>query len=300
MGLCKSLVNLGASVCDNPISVASRLIFVPLVGASGQANGFDTDEAVTKAGVETMINAANRQDRIYPLPILEDVESKRGDAAFHEFKSGAKKFVKYGTKHLSAFIPMQHAQFLEKLKAWNGQKFGVFIVDLKGNFIYQTDAATREKVLPFPVDGNSFVADYVDPTYSEVNMVKMDFDYKVSAKDEMMRFIPASALDFNALDEDEVYALWDVKAEVSNESTAGFDLKLVTDYGVPVTSLEQTDFSITDQEGDAATITGVTIAEDGTYTIACDSLIGGEILKVVATQNRYDFSALAALTVTIP
>lgn len=294
------MVNLGASVCDNPVSVASRLILVPLAGSGGQANGFESDDQVNLLTLEARLNSPNKVDRFYPLPVLENVESKRGDAAFHEFSSGAKKFVKYGTKHFTAVIPMQHGQFLEKLKAWNGQKFGVFIIDIKGNFIYLTDKATRKKVLPFPVDGNSFVADFVDGTYSEVNMVKMDFDYKVSASDEMMRFIPASGLDFNGLDEDEVYAVWDVLAEVSNESVAGFDLKLTTDYGVAVTVLEQSDITVTDDTGTPVTVTGASVGEDGTYTITCDSLSGGEVLEVSAVKDRYDFSALSKLSISIP
>lgn len=300
MGLCKELVNLGASVCDNPVSVASRLIFVPLTGSSGEANGFESDDLVNLAGIEAKLNAPNKMDRFYPLPVLENVESKRGDAAFHEFSSGAKKFVKYGTKHFTAYIPMQHGQFLEKLKAWNGQKFGVYIIDIKGNFIYQTDKATRKKVMPFPVDGNSFVADFVDGTYSEVNMVKIDFDYKVSASDEMMRFIPASVLDFNGLDEDEVYAIWDVAAEVSNESVSGFDLKLTTDYGVPVTVLELADITVKDETDSPVTVSGVSVGDDGTYTVTCDSLSGGETLTVSATKDRYDFSALNRLSIQIP
>jgi hypothetical protein len=214
IGISKALKNLGSTPNENPMAVARRLIFVPLLGADGAPNGFDSSGEVNKSAITGKLNAMNLRDRFFPLPETENVESTKGDTVFHEFNSGTKKFVKEGIRHFKGLLVQEHPLFLEKIKAWSGQRFGVYIIDYKGNFIYQTDPETRTKVLPLPVDGNSFVAVANEATDSEVNLITLEFDFSLSAKDELKRYIPAEMLDFDGLNETEVYSLHDVTGEV--------------------------------------------------------------------------------------
>jgi hypothetical protein len=301
IGISKALKNLGSTPNENPMAVARRLIFVPLLGADGTPNGFDSPEEVNKSAITAKLNAMNLRDRFFPLPETENVESTKGDTVFHEFNSGTKKFVKEGIRHFKGLLVQEHPLFLEKIKAWSGQRFGVFIIDYKGNFIYQTDPETRTKVLPLPVDGNSFVAVANEATYSEVNLITLEFDFSLSAKDELKRYIPAEMLDFDGLNETEVYSLHDVTGEVDQVTAEGFTLKLKTDYNIGVTGLVSDDLTVLDKDTEMP-ITGTWEEDsDGVYSFAPDSdFMGGESLKVMIIKERYDFSAIPALEISIP
>lgn len=301
IGISKTLRNLGSTPNENPMAVARRLIFVPLLGADGTPNGFDSSAEVNKMALTAKLNASNLRDRFFPLPESENVESTKGETVFHEFNSGTKKFVKEGIRHFKGLLVQEHPVFLEKIKAWSGQRFGVFIIDYKGNFIYQTDPETRTKVLPLPVDGNSFVAVANEATDSEVNLITLEFDFSLSAKDELKRYIPAEMLDFDGLNETEVYSLHDVSGEVTEVASTGFTLSLKTDYDVGVTGLVSEDFTVLNT-GTEMPITGSwQEVSDGVYTFEPGSdFMGGETLQVTAIKERYDFSALSALSVDIP
>jgi hypothetical protein len=301
IGISKALKNLGSTPNENPMAVARRLIFVPLLGADGAPNGFDSSGEVNKSAITAKLNAMNLRDRFFPLPETENVESTKGDTVFHEFNSGTKKFVKEGIRHFKGLLVQEHPLFLEKIKAWSGQRFGVYIIDYKGNFIYQTDPETRTKVLPLPVDGNSFVAVANEATDSEVNLITLEFDFSLSAKDELKRYIPAEMLDFDGLNETEVYSLHDVTGEVDQVTAAGFTLKLNTDYGIGVTGLVSEDFTVLNKDTEMP-ITGAWEEDsDGVYSFAPDSdFMGGESLQVMITKERYDFSAIPALEISIP
>jgi hypothetical protein len=301
IGISKALKNLGSTPNENPMAVARRLIFVPLLGADGAPNGFDSSGEVNKSAITAKLNAMNLRDRFFPLPETENVESTKGDTVFHEFNSGTKKFVKEGIRHFKGLLVQEHPLFLEKIKAWSGQRFGVYIIDYKGNFIYQTDPETRTKVLPLPVDGNSFVAVANEATDSEVNLITLEFDFSLSAKDELKRYIPAEMLDFDGLNETEVYSLHDVTGEVDQVTAAGFTLNLNTDYGIGVTGLVSEDFTVLNKDTEMP-ITGAWEEDsDGVYSFAPDSdFMGGESLQVMITKERYDFSAIPALEISIP
>ncbi len=294
------LKNLGKSPSDNPMKVGSRLIFVPRLGLDGAPNIFDNVAAVTSAAIIAKLNAASKLDRIYPLPEIENVESVKGESIYHEFNSGKKKYVRESVKHFVGYFPNEQPQFLEKIKGWLSEDFGVYIVDIAGNFIYMTDSATKLKIQPFDVDGESFSATEIEATDKEVNMVKIEFDYKLSVKDELKRFIAPTDLDFDPLSSTDLYSLLDVSGVSSGEALTGFDLKLTTDYGTPVLGLEAADFTAVEDDGTPVTITSVTGASDGTYTFVVSGLLGSETVLVTPSKERYDFAKVSALEIAIP
>lgn len=294
MAICKDLKNFGAATCRNPMQIAKRLIFVPEIGSAGTENKIATAAGVTKSALQALFDDADKLDRYYPTPLLENVENVRGDTTFHEFNSGAKLRVKEGTKHFVGYIPAEHPLMLEGLKSFEGQNFGILVIDKDGNFIYLTDATTKLEVKPFPVDGNSFSATYIEPTDKEVPMIKIEFDYSVASKDELMRYIAAEDLDFNALSTVDVYSL----LTVTGTSTGGVDLLtlvLATEYGDPVTGLVKTDMTATDGDGDPVTIPSISESPDGTYTVDL-SISGSETITISISKARYDFSYIATLT----
>jgi hypothetical protein len=84
-------------------------------------------------------------------------------------------------------------------------------------------------------------------------------------------------------------------------TAAGFTLKLNTDYGIGVTGLVSEDFTVLNKDTEMP-ITGAWEEDsDGVYSFAPDSdFMGGESLQVMITKERYDFSAIPALEISIP
>jgi hypothetical protein len=299
MSTCKELMNLGAAACKNPMQIAKRLIFVPDIGSDGTENMIATAGGVTKTALQALFNAAEKEDRFYPTPHLENVENARAETTFHEFNSGVKYAVKEGVKHFVGYIPVQHPQMLERLNAWEGQNFGIYVIDKDGNFIYQTDAATKLEVKPFQIYGNSFVATEVEPTDAEVPMIRIEFDYSIAAKDHLKRYIAESDLDFNALSTSDVYGLWDVTTVISSISTAGFTMTCTTEYGTAVTGITETDITLTDDSGSVGFEFASSGASGGVYPIEFDSVATSEDeITVTISKDRYDFGTID--TVEIP
>lgn len=297
MSLCKELKNLGAATCKNPMQIAKRLIFVPELGSAGTENKIATAAGVTKTALQALFDAANKSDRYYPTPLLENVENVRADAKIYEFNSGNKVLISKGIKHFVGYLPFEFAQLLEALESWEGQDFGIYIIDKDGNFIYQTDAATKLEVKPFQVDGNSFIATEIESTDNEPIMYKVEFDYSVSAKDSLKRYIDADDLDFNGLGID-VYSLWTVTGTPASSVASKITLSPVTEYGEAVTGLTDSDISCIDDDGDAVTVSDVS-ESSGVYTITLSGLSGTTTCSLVISKSRYDFSAVNALSVSV-
>jgi hypothetical protein len=301
MSLCKELKNLGAAACKNPMQIAKRLIFVPELGSSGDENKIATTAGVTKSALQALFNAASKSDRYYPTPLLENVENVRGEAKFYEFNSGNKALISKGIKHFVGYLPFEFAQLLEALESWEGQDFGIFIIDKDGNFIYQTDGSTRLEVKTFQVDGNSFTATEIESTDDEPIMYKIEFDYSVSAKDSLKRYIDAADLDFNGLSNSDVYALYTVTGTPASSAANTITVSLQTEYGEAVTGFTDSEISCIDDSGDAVTVSDVTesTGTPGTYTVTVSGLSGETDCYLQITKSKYDFAAVNALSVTV-
>lgn len=299
MSLCKDLKNLGASTCSNPMQIAKRIILVPTLGSDGTVNEIDTAAGVTKTALQALFDAASQLDRFYPTPIVENVENVRAETVFHEFNGGRKIPVREGTKHFIGHFPLEQPQLYGALKAWQGQDVGMYIIDKDGNFIYQTDAATKTKVMPIPIDGDTLIPTYIEGTDAEVNMVKVEFDYSVSAKDGLMRYISVDDLDFNGLGSD-VYALHTVTGTPASSVADTITVALETEFGVAVEGLTTTEIEAIDDAGDAVTVASVneSAVTPGTYTIVV-TISADTTVYLQITKSRYDFSAVNALSVEV-
>ena len=80
-------------------------------------------------------------------------------------------------------------KYLQKIKSWGCQEFGVYIIDKNSNFRYKTDKATELKVQPIAVDQNSFEAKLVLATDTTSEMIMVSFDFASYELDEYIRYI---------------------------------------------------------------------------------------------------------------
>lgn len=301
MANCCTLQNSRQDACPSVMDIAKRLILVPEVNASGAVNKFATAGDVIKATLQGKFDAADKYDRFYPIDVLENVEDIRADAEFFEFNSGKKAKIKDGTRTFTGFIPFQAGEYMGKLEDWSCNKFGVYIIDKAGNFVYATDESTKLEVLPIMVDEASFSVELMKKTDAEPVMIKITFDFRESEKDALLRLIKESDLDFDGLSEVDVYGLYDAKHVVSDISTTGFTSTISEAfYGFAIENLVPADFSLYNETTSApVTITAAPETSEGVYEFTFAAQTVADVLKLSLSKSGYDDSLIEAATITI-
>jgi len=292
--------NIGANPCKDIRKVARRFILVPEFDSTGSKNEISDLASLTKATLQAKFDAPNIADRWFPTPEMENVESVRDNAVVQEFNSGKKAKVRDGVKTMTVYFPLQGNLWMGKLEKFECLKYGFYAIDADGNFIY-TKCPDTGVLKPILVEPDTTDVEYMEATDTEVSMVKLTFDIKLSEKDAEQRVVEASELDFDALDENDVYSLWDVEVSYSDISTTSFKAALATDFGVKVAGLVQTDFTLLNQTTSLAVpITGFTETPSGTYKIDYAAQASADVLVLTVVKSKFDFAKVVESTILIP
>ena len=300
MANCCTLSNSQGDACPSILDIAKRIIVVPEVKADGAKNELANVGEVIKSTLIGKFDAPDKDDRYFPLSILENVEDVRVEPTFFEFNSGRKAKIKEGTRTFTGFIPFQGPEYLGKLEDWACSKFGIYVIDKSGNFIYATDASTKVKVQPIMVDQESFSAELVKKTDAEPVMIKITFDFRESEKDSLLRAIDASDLDFDGLSSSDVYGLYDIKHVATDATVNGF-VSTITEniYGFGIEGIISGDFSIYNNTT-SADVPFTMAAVDNAYTFTFTSpLTIADKVKLSVSKAGYDDSLIEAELVTI-
>lgn len=297
---CKPYSNLGVFGCVNAAKVGARLIFAPLTNSSGNPFSIAIDDLKLLVKMQLACDEVLPEDRIFPLPIIENVEDVRADSTFQEYNSGRKALVRQGTRAFNGVIPMEHSEFLESLLGWRGQTFGAYIVDIDGNIIFMKDSTDETIALPIPIEGGSFDAMLVKSTYSEANAIKVMFDFDISAKDERLAYVEAADLNYSALSKTDLYSLLDTKLTVSDITDTTFKLKVaaLSKDAYRITSVVLADISMYNITGSAAiTPASVVSLGDGEYTVTFPAATTGNSVRVTFNKSRFGESTTTFVAV---
>jgi hypothetical protein len=283
------------------MQILSRIIIVPKFKADGTVNEFANVAAVTKAALQAKFDAADPDDRFYPVTILKNVVDVRAESIYQEFTDKTKIRIDVGKRNFVGYIVNQGSKLLQKLKSWECQEFGVYGIDKKSNFVFITDLSTGLKVSPIGVDANSYEAVLEKATDTVAEMIKISFDFAQNMDDALLRYIAAEDLDFDGLNTADVYALYTAIGVASNITTTAARMKITTDYGLPVKNLIITDF-VAYNVTDSASVTISTFAEssDGVYDITFAAQTSADVLKLTPTKARYDFAGVSSVAILIP
>jgi hypothetical protein len=297
-----SLSNTGTPNCVPIQSVIKKLILVPLIADDGTSNYIDLSLTLNQAYFTGKINQADASKRWFPTPEIKNVTSDKADSVFEEFDDASKIFIRQGKRSFTGIMPKQSSTLLGKLENWRCAEFGVFAIDKDGNII--GSAKEDGKLFPIVIDAPSWNPVLIFGTDTTVQKIQLTFDFSLNENDGDLQMItsdevsPVNALSFEGL--------LDVLATYSNESTTSFTAELTTAYGTaktkqPVKALVAGDFSLYNVS-DSLSVAIVTAVESpaGTYTITYVAQGSGEDLRLSATKNGYDFSAIDDTLVAIP
>lgn len=225
--------------CKFPLEVARRLYLMPLTKANGDANEWATVSEVTEANLTVAIEAGD----LFPLPLIDNVEDLQGDPTIYEYASSSKEFIKDGVRDFKGYIPSAYSNtnLLKRLEQITGQEFGTCYIDKKASFVYSADDGL--KVKPIVIEGASWYARLIKPTYEEPLMIEIAFNFSQDIDDGDLALIVKDDLDFDGLNQNQIYGLAPLYTTVTAQTTANIVVNLTTAYNVGVSGFVLADFS---------------------------------------------------------
>ena len=290
---CKDLGNTGQMSCPYLMKIIKRVMLVPLYDSSGDPTKIANAD-LTKTALQLRFNESEQQDRIYPLPLLENVTDERGEPITFEWDGGGKSFIRENPRTFSGRIKRITPELTGRILKWNGQEMGFYAFDADGNFIYSKDATGGSDYYPIQIDSGSLYAGLIKATNSDPLMGMITFDTEKSVKDSDLRYVLADNLDFNGLSNTDVYGLIEVNVSITSSSATQTVFTASLDNGVALEGLTSSDIELYNVT-DSASVTVTTLTESatvpGTYTAAYSSgLDAADTAKVTIAKDRFSHS----------
>ncbi len=292
-----TLQNLGSPECPPVMQIARKFIFVPKYKADGTENKLALDPSeITKTNLLTLINASNPNDRYYPTAQVDNTEDTRAEPITQEFNSGKIITVREGARTNTSIIPLGSTQELGHYKSFGCSEFGAYVIDAGGNFIYYDKGDGF--AYPIQIDAETFYCQLMKATDAEVQMLSLAWQWRLSQKDQNLRFVSADSLDFNI---DDLNGLFDVSGTFSGASTAGFTLSLkTTDFDTPVSDIVSGDVAplVNGSASTLASWTESTTVEGQYAAVWTAPLTAGDEYNIVISKSGFDFASVTADTQT--
>ena len=275
--------NTGVPFCSTLQGVPHSLILVPKYKDDGTLNYIDLDsDTISASYIEGKINETNWQDRWYPLPFMENVETTREDSQTETPSSGNIYRIKQGVRSYSAELFQKSPTLLAKLEEWLCKDFGFYEVDNNGS-IAGSLSKDGTKLYPRYVLKGSFDPKYQYTTDTSVPKVQIMFQYAPSVKDAEIGIITSD----NTGDADllTLNGLFDIKFKDEIATTDAISVDVVLEYGDAISpnkveGLVVADFTVVNVTQAGATETVTVVEGDDGYTLTFDSAVSASDVKV--------------------
>lgn len=295
-----TLSNSGTGKCPSIAKGTRLLIGMNLYKKDGSKNSIPLATLQDKALMQSLIEDAIRENRIYPLPKMVNVENLRADAVTQEFNDGSLAFIRKGIKSFTGYFKQVGYRYSGSLDENRNVEHGYIAVDEDGNFIFKYESSDPNNAYPIDIDRESYHVDLLEHvTGSEIQLSKIMFNWSVDVKDGDLRVVkkPAS---YNPLTE--LKGLLDTVAVFTGISTTTVTATLTDVNDCPISGLVQADFSIAEISPvpGAVSISSVTESADGVYDIVFVAETSGDELALTIDQTGYDSANITANTFLIP
>ena len=230
-------------------------------------------------------------NRIFPLPLHDNVTDERGETEYIDFDSGAQEFNRDGIRSVEFFLPSKdggNPDLLGKLNQFTGQSFGLWIWDRDGNFSY-IKGETGALVTPYEVD--TFRARWVSKGNDSASGIMVKLTLAEVVDDANIRVILKSNMDFDGRDEKVIRGLRDVTIEEASNSLTELVVTVKdTAYENALTGYAAvTDWYLYNTTGSAEVVpSGVveTVGTPGEYTLTFSvQTADGYTLNLVASEG---------------
>lgn len=295
-----TLNNSGTPNCPSIAKGAKMLLAMNIYKKDGTKNSIPLATLSDKAAMQLLIEEAVRENRLYPLPSMVDVEETRADAVTQEFSDQSIEFIKKGVKSFVGHFKRVGYQYTGKIDAFRDVEHGYIVIDEDGNFIFLYDSSDATNAYPIPISQGSFNVDlmpHVEGT--SIQLSKIQFNWLGTVRDADLRTLKAPTA-YNPLTD--LRGLVDTAVTHSAITTTSFTSTLVDEYGCAISGLELADFSLaeTSPTPGAISITSVTESSDGVYDFVIPTATSADVLALTPSKTGFDFANVTATAITIP
>lgn len=295
-----TLNNSGTPNCPSIAKGAKMLLALNIYKKDGSKNSIPLATLSDKAAMQLLIEEAIRENRLYPLPTMVDVEETRAEAVTQEFSDQSVEFIKKGVKSFVGNMKRVGYQYTGKIDAFRDVEHGYIVIDEDGNFIFLYDSSDATNAYPIPVSQGSFNVDlmpHVEGT--SIQLSKIQFNWLGTVKDGDLRTLKAPT-SYNPLTD--LRGLVDTSAAYSAITTTSFTATLTDEYGCAISGLLVGDFALaeTSPTPGAIVITSVTESSDGVYEFVIPAQTSADVLALTPSKTGFDFANVTATAITIP
>lgn len=296
-----SASNLGTPNCVEVMKYAQSFFFMNLTDDAGAENKIANGASVDASYIIARLNDTDASQRWFLLKNVKNaVIAERGDDVNETFEDGSSTFVEEGVATTSFILASQTPTLVGKIKSHRCNKIGFIYIDKDGRIWGKGDNAGN--LYPIAIEDQTLSVKAAYPTPTTNYNIPVSFKWRKDMFDEDLAYWE-NTINWSA---PTICSLLDVNGEVSGTpGQTSFAIKLTYDYGAQnakqvVESLVAGDFTLYNVT-DSASVTILTCTEspDGTYTFTYASQTIADVLRLSATKNGFDFSALADVTITI-
>lgn len=262
-------------------SVTLRQIFVPKFKKDGSLNSIlETDlvnGVLPSAFITAQLDAANAEERWYPTPgVYKNVAPSKGDPISQSFNDNSTIILQKGIKRFDALLIKLEPVFISRLNNLACEPLTVYDITQCGN-LEGVLSADGLQLFGKPVDKDTFLAEYVDATDTEVGNIPVGYEYGKTYNDADRAMLLAAEIE-DDLTDSSFQGLKDIIPTFDTIVATGWNMTAEHIFGeafnkIRVTGLTDTDFTLVDSGGSPVTITSVTedVTEDGLYVFLITS-----------------------------
>lgn len=299
----ESLGNTGVPGCQPLFGVTVKEVFVPIFDSTGARNKIDLSVELTQVIWDGFLENTDATQRFYPTPIIQEFLSERAESVFDEASSGDKDFVRQGTRGESYQIRKQAGYYKGQLEKLRCNEVGKFSIDREGNIrgmvINDSNGVNDGFLYPIKLDKSSINVNMVFASDVNTNVpsLAVTYDYDQLEDDSLLKMIEKREIPANLLASN---GLIEVYSVLSSITTAGFTIKLATNFGGAVNPPADSGLLITDffdvAGGAPSNVFNVTDTAAEPLATVTETAVGSGIYDVVYTTP---VTALDVIRVTI-
>lgn len=305
MTFCKcsaTLNNTGAPGTQRIVRDGAKLIAVLLKADDGTANVILDSETINQDFVDGKINEVDPTKRWYPIGEFKSVEDVRADAATESFTDGSSGITQQGVRAFLGWLLDFAPKYIENLKAFGCNKFGLFIIDECGN-LQGSISIDGTQLKPFKVNELSWNPTFIKKSSAAVSKVQLGFEFSQLEADSNIRVLNDNEITADLLGAE---GLLELKGVVTSPSTTGFVVALTVDYDrdfdpVKVLAWIITDYILFNTSTNLPiVITSVTEAPEGTYTFVIPTQSSTDVLRLTndrTSGNKPGFALEELITI---
>jgi hypothetical protein len=280
--------------------VSTGIWLVPYFDSDNTVNTLKcADMPFDKTYFDGLVNNADKSQRVYPLPAVDNVEDVRADSVIFTTSGGVNRKVKDGVRSFSGLLFDSPAFLIDSLERSGCVELGVFFIDLNGNIIGNGKYAEGE-LAPFRIQKGTTDVTYVKATDTDPSSISFKFDYNVNEKDKNIGGISADDIVYSP---SLVTGLLDVTAGAATAITlGGFTTETTTNYGDACSSGALKGAVVGDwvlyNETQASSVTILTADESpaGTYSFTYADQTSADVLTLSLAKDGYEMTPLSITT----